>query len=1538
LCAALFLAFPALLAQTSYTNSWQSIGPAAVSTASYGLVTGRVTSLALDTSNSTTNTLYVGTTGGGVWSASYVKTATTPTLTFTPLIDSLSTLGLDTSFSIGALTVQPGGTGVVLAGTGDPNDALDSYYGMGILRSTDGGSTWTLKQSTANQQPWSFVGEGFAGFAWSGSTPQTVVAAVSQAREATLVNAVQASASYEGLYYSTDGGADWNLATIADGSQVVQGAVYPPSQLYDGNAATAVVWNPRRSLFIAAVRYHGYYQSTDGMNWTRLAAQPGANLTAGNCPTLSDLPGSEDCPIFRGALAVNPYTGDTFAWTTNFFNQDQGLWQDSCNWNGTACANTGITFATQLSTAKLETNTIYGAATIANGDYTLSLAAVPYALNAGADTILLAGADDLWKCSLATGCAWSNTTNAATCMSAKVAAYQHALLGSAVNSDEIFVGNDGGLWRSADQIGESGTSCDPTDATHFQNLNGGFASLTEPATLAQSSSNPYALMAGLGVNGTVGVNGATAPSGDWPQILTGQGGPVAIDAASNHWYVNNSAGVSIQQGSASAGAPPASFNAVLDYSTTPLPLVVEDGLSMTTPAPFLVDPLDDTQLLIGTCRVWRGPASGVGWTASNAVSAILDGGQNTSCSGDALIRSMAALPLANGTEVVVVGMYGAINGANLPGHVLSAVIDPSRSTAPVWTDLTANPVTNSSRAFNNGGLDIASLTLDAHDPTGNTVYGTVEGMNSQQLVVHNLYRSTDGGAHWISLQNSLPNAPLSALAVDPQNRKTVYVATDVGVYATQQIDACAGATQCWTAYGAGLPMAPATALSVYWGSSEQLLTAATYGRGLWQIPLLTAGEVLSSASVTPASLAFPALAEGNTSSAQTVTVTNAGSIALALTDLTTTPSDFAVASGGSCTSSTVLQPGASCTVAITFSPTVASARSGALLIDCNVPGGDLQVALSGTGTAAAAVLATPVSYDFGAVAVNALSSIEPFTLQNTGTATISSVAATITAPFKIYSNACGATLAGGASCQVLVEFAPTTGGTAAGALIFTDSAGTQSVALYGTGQAAATDTLSPTSLSFAATLVGQTSAAQTVSLTNSGGLTLQSINISVSGPFQQTNTCGTALAGGASCSISVLYAPTAAGGQTGALTVADAMQTQTVALTGTGLSPPVIGVSPAVLNFGAQSVGTTSAAQTLTVSNTGGTAMGTLSFTLGGAAASSFILGATTCSATLNPGSSCIIPVSFAPQSAGGAVASLAISSATAGVAAISLPLTGNGGAIPASLTVLPTVLTFGTVGVGASSSSQSVTVSNPGTAASVTGLSFAPSTGFTLASASTTCQSTLAAQGTCTVSVVFAPTTTGAQAGTLTISGSGVSAVTVTLTGTGFSFTVAAVGSSSQTVANGQTADYTLAITPQGGGQGSFSFSCGSLPDHAVCVFNPGNETLSGAGNEIVEIETGVASAELPPRRIFSWTGLPLLCGFLPLAWRLRRVRRRLLMGALLVLLVGGLSHCSSSGGGSGGGASGGSGSTPAGTYAVPVTVSANGVMQNITLTLIVD
>jgi len=302
---------------------------------SYGLVTGRISSLALDPSDATGNRLLVGTTGGGVWVAQNAATLDPSSVVFTPLTDALGALNsaVDASISIGALTVQPGGTGVVLAGTGDPNDALDSYYGAGILRSADGGKTWSLIATTSDwqmglgKQDYGFYGEGFAGFAWSTVNPRLVVAAVSQSAEGELVDAEVDGTSYRGLYYSPDAGVTWLLARITDGGgKDVQGPMdgYSVGQ---GSAATSVVWNPVRGIFLAAVRFHGYYQSADGVTWTRLASQPGSALTTAMCPTNPMIAGSPACPIFRGALAVNPLTGDTFAWTVDENNQDQGIWQ-----------------------------------------------------------------------------------------------------------------------------------------------------------------------------------------------------------------------------------------------------------------------------------------------------------------------------------------------------------------------------------------------------------------------------------------------------------------------------------------------------------------------------------------------------------------------------------------------------------------------------------------------------------------------------------------------------------------------------------------------------------------------------------------------------------------------------------------------------------------------------------------------------------------------------------------------------------------------------------------------------------------------------------------------------------------------------------------------------------------------------------------------------------------------------------------------------------------------------------------------------------
>jgi hypothetical protein len=490
-----------------------------------------------------------------VWKATDAAASATGAISFTPLTDGLEALSAvqDASLSIGALTVQPQGTGVILAGTGDPNNVVDSYYGGGILRSADGGDTWSLTQRTADpanncsgSQDYSFAGEGFAGFAWSNTNPRLVVAAVTQAYEGTLVNAELPGLSYEGLYYSPDAGACWYLATITDGAGTdVQG----PNDGFtepDGNGATSVVWNPVRGLFFAAVRYHGYYQSPDGVTWTRMAAQPGAGLTAFLCPTNYLSTGSIGCPMFRGTLAVNPFTGDTFAWTVDSNNQDQGLWQDQCAISAGICSNTTPTFARQWNTQALETSTTLGAATIENGYYTLALATAPTAPAQGQDTILLAGAQDLWRCSLAEGCVWRNTTNASTCMSAQVAGFQHALAWGATNPLEMFLGNDSGLWRSMDGIAESGAVCSASDASHFQNLNGALGSLSDVVSLAQDPSATFSMMAGLGVNGTAGIKTEVGPIAEWPQILGGDGGVVAIDPREyTNWYVNAEPGVSI---------------------------------------------------------------------------------------------------------------------------------------------------------------------------------------------------------------------------------------------------------------------------------------------------------------------------------------------------------------------------------------------------------------------------------------------------------------------------------------------------------------------------------------------------------------------------------------------------------------------------------------------------------------------------------------------------------------------------------------------------------------------------------------------------------------------------------------------------------------------------------------------------------------------------------------------------------------------------------------------------------------------------------
>ena len=1503
------------------------------------MVTGRISSIALDPSDPTGNHVYVGTTGGGVWETANAAASNPALISFTPLTDFVSALDYadDASISIGAVGVQSGGTGVILAGTGDPNDVLDSYYGAGILRSTDAGTTWTLVKKThdledgLSLQDYQFVGEGFAGFAWSTTNTGLVVAAVSQAYEGTLVNAENPTYSYEGLYYSQDAGATWHLATITDGpGKDVQGPL-DAFDSPDGNAATAVVWNPVRQLFIAAVRYHGFYQSPDGVTWTRLASQPSSGIDTFLCPNNVGMAGSIDCPVYRAALAVNPVSGDTFAWSVDADNQDQGLWQDQCQISGNACGNSTLTFAKQWNTAQLESSNIEGAATILNGNYDLSLAAVP----SQQDTLVLAGDNDLWKCSLAMGCQWRNTTNSTSCMSAQVSEFQHALAWNAANPEEILLGNDGGLWRSMDAIGESGAACDSTDATHFQNLNGGLGSLAEVESMSAIGSSPYTMMAGLGVNGTAGVKSSSATL-DWPQILSGYGGPVAIDTTNpENWYINASSGVDIYACSQSGPCTPA------DFGTSPVVNdadVSHDGEDMSSPAPFLVDPLDSTQLLIATCRLWRGPASGVGWSTLNAVTPMLDSGVNAfPCAGDAQVRSMAAMVLAGGGEIVYLGMYGSANGgSNLPGHVLSVQINPSSSAPAVVTDLTFNPVVNDINSLNHFGYDISSLFIDPHDTTGNTVYITVAAFQSLGQAVQTVYRSTDGGAHWSDLTSNLPDGPVNGVVVDPNGANTVYLATDQGVFFTSAVPGCAQSPSvCWSPLGSGLPDAPVVALSAApLGSSTPVLAAATYGRGIFATPLFSSSTGITTALVSPEVLTFGSQAVGTSSTTQTVTVENTGTLALA-------PSSIAAAGDFTETDNCVNQSipaGSSCTIKVQFIPSTIGERGGSLAFYANVYGGQLQVDFMGSAVASSEVTLTPNPLNFDPAVVGT-SLLLSATASNASSIPIPITSLSITGPFAIATNSCGtAALAASTDCQIQVSFNPTSLGAATGVLTLVDGAGTQSIQLTGTGLTAATDTISPTSLNFAATQVGLASNPKTVTLTNSGGVPLTSISVSVSTGFELSNSCTTQLAANSSCSLQVQFAPIVAGSQTGVLTVSDITRTQTIALSGIGLTPGVISVTPPSLTFSNQQPGVASAPQTLTVTNKGGVAIANLDFAITGADASSYKLGTITCGTSLAANSSCTAQVIFTPPSSGSISAAVNISSSTLGVAAVSVPLNGTSSII-ASLTVSPSTFAFGVEAVSQSSAAQTVTLTNSSTVA-IPSVSLAVTGPFTMAA--NTCTASIAPGANCTASLGFSPTATGPLSGTLTVTSAALaSPVTAALTGTGFNFTATSEATSSQSVAAGQTATYTLDISPSGA-SATFTLACGLLPQYATCAFNPATETLNSGieGNVAVNISTGqVSIAKVQPAP--GWRVAPLLCGLFLLPLALARKRRALTLAVLACVLVNGISACTSSGGGTGGGGGGGqkqTNTTPAGTYTIPVTVTANGISQSVTLTLTVD
>jgi hypothetical protein len=856
------------------SGSWIPLGPVPLASDAsgsgfqdYHQVSGRATAVAIDPADPTGNTLYIGGAQGGVWQSTNAADAMANNVLWTPVTDDQATL------SIGSIAIQPGNSdptkSLILVGTGEADNSGDSYFGLGILRSTDAGTTWTLIP-TANNGALSFSGLGGTRMAFSTASGQTntVVSAMATSSVGMDDGAVTANTE-RGLYTSLDAGQSWTYNALVD----LGGAT-------DATSSTSVVYNATAGMFFAAIRYHGFYSSPDGTHWTRLTNQPGgAALSTTACPAQSTS-NNRACPIYRGEITVVPGRNEMYVWYIHISSTgtpiDGGIWQSlngGASW--AAISETGITNCGSEPGCGVQ-----------QAYYNLELLAVP----SGSATDLYAGTINIYKCSITSAnptCAsapFLNLTHVYGCTPIAAPAHvhpdQHALAyviptsGGDSGNALIYFANDGGIYRALNAFsGLNSGSC--SGLNQFDDLNQNLGSMTQFVSFSQHPTDPNTVLGGTQDNGSPATSTSTT-STSWINVNGGDGGYNAIDplVPADFFTANPDTGNGTLniQGCSSGVNCRENFSVVVGSNS----VGGDDGAFYF---PYVLDAQSSTALLVGTCRVWRGPRVGGAYTL---LSPNFDTFGTGTCSGSEinLVRALAAggPTDSNGSKVI----YATTDG-----------FGPLTSTSPtgghVW--ITTNATAGSSafaevsQNINPNQFPVSSVAIDGSDATGNTAYVTVMGFTGGP---GHVWKTTNAGAVWTDFTANLPDSPVNAVMVDATNG-TVYVGSDVGVFVT-------GTTAAnWIEVGPDpssglsgfLPNVAVSALAIFNSGGQKLLRASTYGRGIWQSDLAAGPDFQLAVSNTPLIL-FP----GQSSAFNgTVTAVNGynNPIALSCTAGTTSP-------------------------------------------------------------------------------------------------------------------------------------------------------------------------------------------------------------------------------------------------------------------------------------------------------------------------------------------------------------------------------------------------------------------------------------------------------------------------------------------------------------------------------------------------------------------------------------------------------------------------------------------------------------------------
>ncbi|MBI4469283.1 MAG: hypothetical protein HY650_08190 [Acidobacteria bacterium] len=676
---------------------WRNIGPAPIDDGS----SGRVSALAVDPKDP--NVIYFGAAQGGVWKS------TNAAGSWTPLTDT------QPSLATGAIAIDPVDTRMVYVGTGEATFSALSYYGAGILRSTDGGATWT--QLGAETFARNAISRLIVDPVSAGSADHTTIYA-SSTRGSSYFSRINGPT--QGVFVSRDSGKTWTLLRLGSATDI---ALDPSSN---------------RTLY-AAFYSGGVYKSGDGgLTWTMLTeGLPASDFGRVSLAVAPSRPGTlfasyEDTSEDLSSLLLGIYRSTDYGATW----LPTGLPTRSCQ----------CFFENAIAVDPDDADTLYW------GGITLHRST-----NGGAG--------------------WSDITRG-------IHVDQHAYgfgpaSGPPASGRTLYVGNDGGVWKSTDS------------GANWRGTNAGVA-ITQFIGLASHPTNPNIAYGGTQDNGTLGYNGSPI----WRGILGCDGGHTLIDFLST-----NTVYATTQSNGCSRIARSDLSGAFFFPKTNGIPIGrtgFPDDRALFY-APLEMSPADPATLYYASYRVYRSRDRGDRW---EPVSPDLTRGTGTGA-------------LRQVVTTIGPGPRGVIYAGTGDGQIQATFDDGA-----TWTNLTRPPLP---------GRFVTRVLVDPENEL--IAYATFSGFNNATpFSPGHVFRTTNGGVSWADISGNLPDVPVNTIVLDPRtppNARVLYVGTDIGVFGSTD-----GGKR-WFALNAGLPNVVVLDLNL--NTTTDILRAATHGRSVFDL-------------------------------------------------------------------------------------------------------------------------------------------------------------------------------------------------------------------------------------------------------------------------------------------------------------------------------------------------------------------------------------------------------------------------------------------------------------------------------------------------------------------------------------------------------------------------------------------------------------------------------------------------------------------------------------------------------------------------------